>query len=132
LELLPLLAERFNPQVQDALVRLGTLAGEAHDVLAGLAEELAAAAVKTAGEGKLRVDCRLLAQQPHYVVREMLCHTWRQQGWPLRDMTFRHWDELAKMAAAAPSGARSSRVFAGEIVVQAENQELRLGRKSAQ
>src|SRR5262249_19663731 len=36
-ELLPLLADRFNPHVRDALRRLGTLAGEAQEVLSGLA-----------------------------------------------------------------------------------------------
>jgi tRNA(Ile)-lysidine synthase len=125
LELLPLLAERFNPNVQEAVLRLGALAGEAHEVIACLANDLAELAVKETQSG-VTVDCRRLAGATPYVVREMFSQIWRQHGWPLQDMTYRHWDELAAMTLAAGRGERPARVFPGEVMAQADNQELRL------
>ncbi len=127
-ELLPLLAERFSPYVKDALLRLGALAGEAHEVLARLADDLAERAATVLPGGEVRLDCRALGQQPRYVVREMFCQIWRRQGWPLQDMTFRHWDELAEMTCAAEAGGRPRHVFPGEVIARADAQELRLRR----
>jgi tRNA(Ile)-lysidine synthase len=130
-ELLPLLTERFNPNVKDSLLRLGTLAGEAQEVLAGLAVELADRAATMRPGGEVEIDCRAMAGQPAYLVREMFCQIWRRQRWPLGDMTHRHWDELAEMAAAAAADALRRQVFPGEVTVSAAKRRLQIRRQLA-
>jgi tRNA(Ile)-lysidine synthase len=125
-ELLPLLRERFNPLVKDALLRLGALAAEAHEVLVRRADDLARQVASELPGGETSVDCRSLADQPRYVVREMFCQIWRRHGWPLQDMTFRHWEDLVEMTSAAQRGARLRRVFPGGILAHAESDTLRL------
>ncbi len=122
-ELLPFLVERFGPQVTGSLLRLGALAGEAQSVLARLAADLADKAAATRPGGEVEVDCKCLAGQPPYVLREMFCHLWRCQGWPLRDMTFRHWEELANMSART-AAAPLQQVFPGQITARAEGRTL--------
>jgi tRNA(Ile)-lysidine synthase len=99
--LLPELAARFNPNVVDALVRLGTLAGEARCVVDSVVEQLTERAVREATPREVHIDlCRLQGESRH-VLREMFMAIWRVQGWPLRDMGLRQWDLLAETAQQA-------------------------------
>jgi tRNA(Ile)-lysidine synthase len=125
-ELLPLLTERFNAHVKDALLRLGGLAGEAQEVLSRLADDLARQRACELPGGGISVDCQNLADLPRYLVREMFCQVWRRHGWPLQDMTFRHWEALAEMTRAAQGDARVRQVFPGGILAHAERHVLRL------
>ena len=52
-ELLPMLRERYNPSVDDALLRLAAQAGEAQQLIAGFAQQIADA-VRVAGSGSRR------------------------------------------------------------------------------
>ncbi len=130
-ELLPLLTERFGPQVTASLLRLGALAGEAHQVLAGLGGNLADEAAAALRGGEVQVSRERLAGQPRYVVREMFCQLWRRQGWPLQDMTFRHWEELADMTVPGGGAAPIQHVFPGNVTVRADGHALRLVRAGA-
>jgi len=123
-ELLPLLSGRFNREVVQAILRLGSLAGEAQEVLSGMASQLMSRAVTDFPDGEVRVDCRLLDEQPRYVVREMFCQIWRQRRWPMQDMTQRHWDELAALAASARPPV--PRTFPGGLLAARAAGELRL------
>jgi hypothetical protein len=61
------------------------------------------------------------------LVREMLAGIWKAQGWPLRDMSYAKWSELAAMAqAAAPY--RASRVLPGAVLAERIDHRLRLVR----
>jgi len=116
--LLPRLASDFNPQVVDALLRLGRLAGEAQQVVASLVEPLIERCVMPAScrkienhgtlagpDSEVTIDCRPLANQPRYVVRELLIAVWRRRGFPEQAMRFDHWEQLAEMTeVGAPAG----------------------------
>lgn len=101
-ELLPQLARDYNPAVVDALLRLGRLAGEAHDVLLSLANKLHDKAVCPLPGGGWQIDARMLAEEPPYVVREMLIALWQSSGWPMQAMGFAEWQRLAELLQTAP------------------------------
>lgn len=133
-ELLPLLQREFNPQVAEALLRLGALAGQAQDVIGGLVGKLTAECVSTSNS-QVTVDCRRLADCHEYLVRELFVEIWRQQNWPLHAMGFDEWNKLAVMArlaaalapAAKPADEVRTRTLPGKIRAQVEPGVLRLG-----
>jgi len=96
--LLPELAARFNPNVVDALVRLGNLAGEARCVVDSAVEQLTERAAREATPCEVHIELCRLQGESRYVLREMFTAIWRRQGWPLKDMGLRQWDLLAEMA----------------------------------
>lgn len=102
-ELLPRLAAEYNPQVIDALLRLARLAGEAHEVIANVVDELLPGCVRNETD-RIVVDCGLLADQPRYVVRELLVAAWRRRQWPEQAMGFAQWEELAELVQATVCG----------------------------
>lgn len=130
-ELLPLLAEQYNPQVVEALVRLGRQAGEAQQAIAAQVDTLRQRAVLAAGdEDVLAIDCTLLAERPRYLVRELLKSVWREQQWPLQSMGFDEWDLLAGMALGAPRPhAPRQRMFPGGVTCAREEDRLLLYRQ---
>ncbi|MCY2989051.1 MAG: tRNA lysidine(34) synthetase TilS [Planctomycetota bacterium] len=149
-ELLPHLAAEFNAGVVAALLRLGTLAGESQAVVGHLVEELAEPCVICETSGAVRIVISHLADQPAYVVRELLKWIWRRQGWPLQAMGFSQWEQLAAMVQCGlaaqrgmgltpnspggqspPYSERGKRVLPGNVVVEWADGELRLVRPLA-
>ena len=126
-ELLPWLAEQFNPGVKDALLRLGTLAGEAQAVVDALVDGLWETAVCIDGADAIGFDLSKLAEQPPYLVRELLMAAWRRQGWPRQAMGHAQWEQLREMAAAAAAGTTiPQRVFPGNISAEVSGDQLRM------
>jgi tRNA(Ile)-lysidine synthase len=97
-ELLPHLAEQYNPAIVDVLNRL---ARQADEVLRGEEEEakrlLAAAELQRAG-AMLVFDRRRLAAVPRNRVREMFRLLWRRERWPTGEMGFEDWQRLTAVA----------------------------------
>lgn len=137
-ELLPLLRERYNEQVDGALLRLASQAGEAQQLIAALAANLARestivefpsqpAADRCGGQNgsqaappaafRVRIDCGRLAGQSPLVVREVCKGAWSGANWPLQAMGFAEWQQLAELvqglsdrsAANLPGNVRSRR-----------------------
>jgi hypothetical protein len=120
-ELLPQLRDRYNPQVDAAILRLAAQAGEAQQVIAGLAATLAERFVD-AKFSRVKVDCEALEGQPMFVVREVFKCAWRQAGWREQSMGFEEWQQLADLVAGdgsltlnLPGGIRAKRE--GQLVV---------------
>jgi len=118
-ELLPRLAEQFNSAVVDALLRLGTLAGEAQAPRCATAKDA----------DSVVIDARPTTELPRYLVRELLIAAWRRQGWPMQAMGFAQWDQLAEMLWACgksecPSAGKQ--MFPGNILAEASAGQLRL------
>jgi tRNA(Ile)-lysidine synthase len=138
-ELLPQLARDFNPQVVEALLRLGHLAGEAQQVVAWLVEPLVERCVglvpsdSTEDHGpfwappaEVTIDCRPLATQPRYVVREFLIAVWRRQGFGEQAMSFDHWEQLAELALAEGGEPVPKSMFPGRVVATRDHDTLTL------
>jgi tRNA(Ile)-lysidine synthase len=123
-DLLPLLAEQYNPQVREALLRLGSLAAEAQQVIDRLVDELLARAVTRLTPECVELDADALALQSPYLVREVFIALWKRQLWPLQAMGFVEWEQLAGMASSSAGDAK--RVFHGGIVAERSSATLRL------
>jgi tRNA(Ile)-lysidine synthase len=126
-ELLPHLADQYNPGVVDALTRLAGLAEGVQDVVASLLGDLQTRCVRVDSPDQVTVDCRELASVSRYLVRELLIAVWQQQGWPLQAMGYERWEQLADLACpAVPPSTDWKRVFPGSICVQRDGPWLRL------
>jgi len=101
-ELLPLLARQYNPRVADALRRLGTLAGEAQEVIDREVQRLQECYVGALQPGRIEIDLAGLADQPPYLVRELLLSLWRKLRWPQQSMGHHEWSQLARLARSGP------------------------------
>jgi tRNA(Ile)-lysidine synthase len=124
LQLMPQLRSEFNPGVTEALLRLGTLADEAQTVVDDLVDQLFSrcAAIEA---GAARLDLAMLADQPEYLVRELLMAVWRRQGWPLQAMGQQKWEELSSLALQPEPPLR--RVLPGGVMVEVAEGMMRLG-----
>ena len=112
-QLLPWLRRKFNGEVDEALLRLGALAGQSQAVIDRLVDEWFDRCVTITGPHAAQIDLDMLADQPDYLIRELLLTVWRRMGWPLRSMGSRQWDELREMAAATTSPVK--RIFPGGV-----------------
>ncbi|MGO8746988.1 MAG: tRNA lysidine(34) synthetase TilS [Thermoguttaceae bacterium] len=128
-QLLPELAEQYNPEVVAALLRLGRLAGEVQTVVDDLVADLQARAVAYPSPGVARISLTALAGQPPYIVRELFMAVWRHSDWPLQSMGFREWDLLARMALPCPAlPAPTKQMLPGGILAETRSDGLRLNR----
>ena len=127
-ELLPLLAEDFNPQVKRSLLRLGKLADEARSVIDTLVEELALRSVASTTGAAAELDCRPLLEAPRYLVRELFSVLWRRQGWPLQAMSYGHFEQLATLATGHHPANPPVQMFPGNVSVERSEYKLLLRR----
>ncbi|HYW78901.1 MAG TPA: tRNA lysidine(34) synthetase TilS [Thermoguttaceae bacterium] len=128
-DLLPMLAEQFNPNVVDALLRLGTLAGEAQSVIEAIVDDLIERHVKSTPSDTLTIDAAVATAQPRYVLRELMMALWRSQRWPMQAMGYAQWDELADLLIACAADApdsKSKKTFPGPVIAEQVGKELRL------
>jgi tRNA(Ile)-lysidine synthase len=123
LELLPYLAERYNPAVATALARLAEQADEVFQ-----AEEAAAVSLLSAAElpraGKLLVfDRTRLAVAPRRLTRAALRFAWAREGWPSDDKNYEAWDRLAGLVHGESGGLD----LPGRIRARLRGQVLQVG-----
>jgi tRNA(Ile)-lysidine synthase len=112
-ELLPDLAERYNPAIVQVLGRLAAQAEEVYQHEEEAARALLAAAERPRAGSVLIFDRRSLAAAPRHRVREAFRLAWDRQGWPLGGMGFDDWERLAgqvhgrPLAPDQPGGVRA-------------------------
>ena len=129
-QLLPQLREQYNPGVIEALIRLGTLAGEVQTVVDTLVDDLAEQCIREDQPGQVRIAVSCLAMQPQYVLRELLLSTWRREGWPLQAMGFAQWNQLADMIYRNVGHTPKRRqMFPGTVAATIQDEELWLERE---
>ena len=95
--LLPMLREEFNPQVDEALCRLATLATENEFVLAELLDELIETAIVEQSPERIVLDVLPLQHHSPSLVREILIRVWKRQHFPMREMDYVQWSVLAEL-----------------------------------
>ena len=96
--LLPLLAGEFNPAVVEALLRLGSQAASAQEIIAQAAGRLLAEALEHESPNECRLRIAPLTACPPHLVRECFATLWQRQGWPRQKMGFEQWEQLAGLA----------------------------------
>ena len=127
-DLLPKLAEDYNPSVVEALLRLGTLANETMLELDSLvAKKAIECRLSNSVENSdaIELDLERLANESEFMQREIILHLWRQQGWPEQGMSFQHWTKLVKSIHE-----QTVRSFPGSIELRAGNRQAKLTRRS--
>ena len=126
-ELLPLLARDYNPHVREALRRLSQLAGEADDELCGRATQHQELLVRPIAGG-VELLTESLAPMSDYLIRTLLQSIWRQQRWPLQDMSRDKWQQLLALTRATDAAAPAAQMFPGGIRAERSQSQLRLTR----
>jgi tRNA(Ile)-lysidine synthase len=129
-ELLPMLREKFNPDVEQALGRLGQVAGDAQRLIERLADDLLDRCAPKLAQREVRLNIAPLATLDRHLVREMFVALWRRMGWQVQNMGFDEWEALAEMAAG-PEQSAAKRAFPGQILVEREGNELVLSQQTA-
>ena len=115
-ELLPVLRSGFNGDFDQAVLRLAQQADESQQVIAALADRLFRRCA-TVSENRVQIDCRPLAAEPALLIRETCKMAWTEARWPLQDMGFDQWQQLATLVGedagsgsfTLPSGVRAER-----------------------
>jgi len=128
LELLPQLADQFNPDIVTALLRLGATARDAQRVIDSLTDELLSRAVAFNSPRQVTIDRRELAGVDRHLTRELFVAIWRRQDWPRQPMGFLQWDRLAEMALAAAPVEATRQTFPGPILAERDGLRLLLTR----
>ena len=123
-QIMPQLRRHLNSGVTEAVLRLGTLAGEAQAVVDDLVAQRLDRCVTIDGLGAARIELAELADRPRYLVRELLMAVWRRQGWPMQAMGRRQWDELSELAGSAAMPVR--RIFPGGVTAEVAEGQMRL------
>jgi len=126
LQLLPLLAEQYNPHIRESLRRLGEQAAQAQSALEVLAADLLERILDVATAEECRLKWQPLAGVPRHLIREILSQLWRQQNWPRQKMGFEQWDALAEITL---SGGAAT--LPGKIDVRREGRWIVLCREGS-
>ncbi len=124
-ELLPLLAEQYNPAIVTALGRLAEQAAEVH-----LSEEAAARALLAEAElpraGTTVVLKHLrLAVATRHRVREVFRLLWEREGWPAGEIGFDAWDRMAGVVV----GEAGTVDLPGGVRVRRRGRVVQVGRR---
>lgn len=99
-EILPLLRERWNPRVAEALCSLSELAVETDACLGELADRYLQEALLTAGPHRLTLDREALRALPALLLQELFRRLWVRQGWSRQDLGRKSLQRLAQLVLA--------------------------------
>jgi tRNA(Ile)-lysidine synthase len=97
-ELIPYLAQHFNPQVGDALIRLARNAAEAQSVVEMQVERLRRRAHAECDGNTIRFDASALQNAPPFLVRELVRRLWTEMNWPLQELGNAALDRITEVA----------------------------------
>lgn len=104
-ELLPRLAADYNPRVDEAIVRLGSLVAASQRAIEGVVRDVARSSVVSRAEGSVVLKQPFLRSQPLYLRTEILRCLWQEAGWPEGGMSARRWRRLGKAVMTLEFGS---------------------------
>jgi len=118
-ELLPLLRERFNPQTEEALIRLAEQARGLNDYLAETGERMLDALVVEHDDRQLVLHCPPLTRKPRVIQTQLVRSAILRMGCPEGELTYGHLNAVADLAAGRegtksldlPAGLRVTRRY---------------------
>ncbi|MDP6447310.1 MAG: tRNA lysidine(34) synthetase TilS [Pirellulaceae bacterium] len=123
-ELLPLLRDDFNPQVDQAVLRLVELAEGAQEVVAAEAAEILDAARRATADNAISLDVQQLTTRSKFLACEALLLAWKRQRWPLQEMGYAEWERIVEIAVA---GGRAQ--FPGNVDVSSDGKTVQLAKE---
>jgi tRNA(Ile)-lysidine synthase len=93
------------PAASAALVRLGSQAAAVAGAVRSAAEHLLDAHSQRHADGTTVLQTEKLAGLDRHLLAEIFVALWQREGWPQRDMTARHYHQLAGMASSSADTA---------------------------
>ncbi|MEZ6057226.1 MAG: tRNA lysidine(34) synthetase TilS [Planctomycetaceae bacterium] len=96
-QLLPHLREQFNPQVDQALLRIAEISNETQQFVSTLAIRMLDELQMSSTENSVQFHREKLIGTSPLVIREMCVEIWRRQHWPRQSMSQKHWQWLADL-----------------------------------
>jgi tRNA(Ile)-lysidine synthase len=126
-DLLPRLRTEYNVDVDDALLRLATQADESQQLIARLARDVCERGM-TISAGIIAVDCPALAPEPPVLIREACKTAWGVAGWPLQNMGFDEWCQLASLISDSREGGSLN--LPGGIVARSLDNRVEISRST--
>jgi tRNA(Ile)-lysidine synthase len=123
-DLLPHLANHYQPAIASVLRRLAAQANDLYPWLRVSAGALLAEAERPRAGVKLIFDRERLSQAPDILVREAFRLVWRRERWPLSGMNYAAWKRLAAVAC----GKLPAVDLPGGLRAQSRGRVVQLGR----
>ncbi len=128
-ELLPLLRERFNPQVEEALLRLADQARGMQAYLTETSERMLEAVVVECDDRQLVLHCPSLVRKPRVIQTELIRRAILRMGLPEGELSYAHLNAVADLASGTegsktvhlPAGLRISRRYGRLVFERAES-----------
>ncbi len=106
-DILPRLTSSIYPAAREGLVRLADHAQRSQQTSQAASDALLEAYAQHDRQGHVLLCVEPLCTWPNALLTEVLASLWRQQAWPQRDMTSRHYAAVAAMFSGdGPSAAR--------------------------
>jgi tRNA(Ile)-lysidine synthase len=97
-QLLPALAQQYNPSIASILCHLAQQADEVYREIEARGRALLAEAERPRIRAGLVFDRSALSAAPRHLVREMLRLAWEREDWPMGEMSFESWEQAAAVA----------------------------------
>ncbi|MGL6225074.1 MAG: tRNA lysidine(34) synthetase TilS [Thermoguttaceae bacterium] len=94
-ELLPFLRDRFNPNIEEAVLQLASIANDQQCWIDELTEELYEKTVQVQQNSQIVLDLDRLAGHNVVFIRQLLRRVWKQNHFPLQEMGFTKWSLLS-------------------------------------
>jgi len=116
-ELLPLLRERFNPQTEEALLRLAEQARGLNAYLAETGERMLDSLVVEHNDRQLILHCPPLLRKPRVIQTQLIRSAILRMGCPEGELTYGHLNAVADLAAGR-EGSKSLDLPAGMRVIR--------------
>jgi tRNA(Ile)-lysidine synthase len=116
-EILPRSEAGPYPAATDAIVRLGAQAAASAAALASAAEHLLDTHSSRLEDGTVVLRTAGLATLDIHLLAELFARLWEREGWPRRDMTARHYAQLAAAVGARGEAAAGMTDFPGGVRV---------------
>ena len=95
--LLPMLRDEFNPQVDEAVCRLASLAAVHESILEELLNGLIETALVEPLPNRIVLDVLSLQHCTLPVLREILIRVWKRHNFPQQEMDYQQWSVLAEL-----------------------------------
>jgi len=128
-EILPRVEAHAWPGATGALRRLGARAAEVSSAIASAAAHLLDRHSTREPDGGVVLDAGSLGTLDRHLLAEICAELWRREGWPCRDMTSRHYLEVAGMIARAGGSGSGPTVVClpGGVRARTSGMEIRIG-----
>ncbi|MDR2346547.1 MAG: tRNA lysidine(34) synthetase TilS [Planctomycetaceae bacterium] len=115
-ELLPLLRSKFNSDVDNAILRLTTIASEINEIITDWFQLISKEIIVNMTEKEIILNRTKLIQMNKGAICEFFRRLWEIQGWSLRYMGYERWKELAEFSLKGKSSIQLPSLITAAVI----------------